>query len=241
MGCVYQAKNKVNGKLYIGQTIHELGKRKYQHKWSADKGNTSVFLRAIRKYGWGNFEWKILFKSNDSDKLNNMEVKLIKRFGTLTPNGYNVANGGERFAGFTGGMTGKKHSEETKAKMKKARKLFHHTSEAKAKLSIASKGRKLSDEHKAKISKSLRGRKLSEEHKARVGKANRGRTLPPISEETRARIREASSGRKLGPFSKEHRKNLSEAHKGHVHSEEHKAKIRASILRRWVIKKEMFL
>ena len=57
---VYCHINKINNKRYIGIT-----KDKPVDRWGKD-GNgykTQVFGRAIEKYGWDNFEHKILFEN----------------------------------------------------------------------------------------------------------------------------------------------------------------------------------
>lgn len=51
-----------SGKCYIGQTVNET-RRKYGHRNNAFNGNhkdyDKPFYRAIRKYGWDSFEYRI--------------------------------------------------------------------------------------------------------------------------------------------------------------------------------------
>lgn len=90
MGIVYCYTNKINNKKYIGQTLWE--KQRYnQHKQCYED---SVFHRAIQKYGFENFEYEILYTSDNIEELNQQEQKFIKELNTLVPNGYNVDNGG---------------------------------------------------------------------------------------------------------------------------------------------------
>ncbi len=59
MYIVYQHKNKINGKIYIGITMQEPEKR-----WGSNGCNyksSPHFYAAIKKYGWDNFEHNILF------------------------------------------------------------------------------------------------------------------------------------------------------------------------------------
>lgn len=61
-GVVYCAKNKINGKCYIGETVSKFYIRQSAHKGNALKPKEkrdfeSAFYNAIRKYGWDNFEW----------------------------------------------------------------------------------------------------------------------------------------------------------------------------------------
>lgn len=73
-GVIYKYTNKINGKIYIGQTINEK-RRLNQHKKSSEN---SLFHRAIKKYGWENFEYKVLFKihcNNEQDLTNTLNIK----------------------------------------------------------------------------------------------------------------------------------------------------------------------
>ena len=60
-GCVYKFTNKVNGKIYIGKTIN-WKRRMCKHKSSAKKPKY-YFGRALRKYGFDNFEIVSIFNS----------------------------------------------------------------------------------------------------------------------------------------------------------------------------------
>lgn len=107
---VYMATNKTNGKIYIGQTIYDLNKRRCGHIASA-KGATDGFYfhNAIRKYGPDNFDWEVLDSARDIDELNDLEVFFIKLFKSFGE-GYNLNAGGRNF----------KHSGETKRKISEA-------------------------------------------------------------------------------------------------------------------------
>lgn len=59
-GIIYKYTNKINGKSYIGQTIHQTT-RYSRHKQASDN---SYFHNAIRKYGFENFEYKSLYTEN---------------------------------------------------------------------------------------------------------------------------------------------------------------------------------
>ena len=60
-GVIYKYTNKINGKVYIGQTVHE-NLRRNEHKChSKTRLHTqSAFYNAIDKYGWDNFGYSIL-------------------------------------------------------------------------------------------------------------------------------------------------------------------------------------
>ena len=93
-GYIYCHKNKVNNKIYIGQTKQTPDKR-----WGANGLNYSsqnYFYRDIIRYGWDNFEHSILETVEAltskmlSKKLNELEIKYIKQFESMNfDKGYN--------------------------------------------------------------------------------------------------------------------------------------------------------
>jgi len=93
MALVYVARNKVNGKLYIGATRTSLERRAYMHIWSATspKGiaNALIFGKAIKKYGGDAFEFSVL-----EDGLSEREAADRERhyIATLRP-AYNILLG----------------------------------------------------------------------------------------------------------------------------------------------------
>ena len=100
MGKIYCYTNKINGKKYIGQTIHNDNKRFSEHKYCiknyTNEEDPSIFHKAGRKYGYENFEIEILVDNISSpDLLNQLEKDFILWYDTRIPNGYNVASGGE--------------------------------------------------------------------------------------------------------------------------------------------------
>ena len=57
MKTIYKIENKVNGKLYIGQTINQIKIRFKKHLAQINcKNQCSALYSAIRKYGKENFE-----------------------------------------------------------------------------------------------------------------------------------------------------------------------------------------
>lgn len=89
-------------------------------------------------------------------------------------------------------MLGKKHSDETKAKIGKANSGRVPTEEQRRKIGEAQKGRKASPETLAKRSASLKGRIVSEETREKLRQANLGRVH---SDETKAKMRTARAAR----------------------------------------------
>lgn len=78
----------MNGKIYIGLSKN-IQNRLRGHK-SSKKDNNRI-ARAIRKYGWNNFEVEILELLEDLSKLEERETFYIKQFdSTNREKGYNI-------------------------------------------------------------------------------------------------------------------------------------------------------
>lgn len=89
---IYKITNCINGKMYIGQTIHP-NRRWTEHKQKARNGQDQFPIHlAIAKYGADNFTFEIIEWTED---FNNEERRLIQELNTLSPNGYNISEGGE--------------------------------------------------------------------------------------------------------------------------------------------------
>jgi group I intron endonuclease len=97
---VYISENKINGKCYVGQTRVNLPNRKSQHKFhSIHNTSNSLFHKAIKEYGWENFEWRVLCKCTSDDELDKKELDYIKKLNTLRPNGYNMTTNKHGYLG----------------------------------------------------------------------------------------------------------------------------------------------
>jgi group I intron endonuclease len=111
---IYKFTNKINGKIYIGQTTNTFKKR--YSGYSNFKGNT-YFNRALLKYGMDGFITEEICSAKNLEDLNYLEEYFIEYYGSLRPNGYNTERGGNNHTRVVGAMKGKFHSEETKKKM----------------------------------------------------------------------------------------------------------------------------
>lgn len=109
---VYTHINKINGKRYVGITSLDVNDR-----WrNGDGYKAQVFGRAIAKYGWDNFEHKILATGLTLEDANATERALIAEWKTQDPlHGYNIVDGGDGICGF-------KFSEESRRKMSESAK-----------------------------------------------------------------------------------------------------------------------
>ena len=98
MKTIYLHRNKINNKVYIGQTIQPL-----EDRWKNGFGYKTCyyFYNAIQKYGWDNFEHIILEQSENwtQEELNNKEKEYIKLFNSTNPDyGYNICEGGSNIS-----------------------------------------------------------------------------------------------------------------------------------------------
>lgn len=89
---VYVHINKINGKIYIGQTKQTLEQR--SSNGNAYKGSRH-FWNAIKKYGWNNFEHVVLIENLSLEMANIIEEYLIKKYDSTNDKiGYNLWFGG---------------------------------------------------------------------------------------------------------------------------------------------------
>ena len=168
MYTVYQHKNKINGKVYIGITS-----QKPEQRWRNGEGYKSSphFYSAIQKYGWDNFEHNILFVELTKEQACLKEQELIKEFNSTNREyGYNSTSGGDIFV----------MNEETKQKISQA--LMGNQNNL---------GHSCSEEKKKKISEAQKGREFTEEHKQKLSEAAKNRHVP-CSEEKKQTLKEKS-------------------------------------------------
>lgn len=82
----------MNGKSYIGQSINPRHRFIEHVSRSNNDMDNSPLHAAMKKYGTENFTIEIL---EWSPNYNRREKELIREYGTLVPNGYNLAEGGD--------------------------------------------------------------------------------------------------------------------------------------------------
>lgn len=121
-----------SGKRYIGQTCQALNRR-----WRNGNGyvRNTYFFRAIKKYGWNNFQHHAICECATLEEANNVEAWLIATYKTDDPKyGYNISGGADgsrkvsastrrlmsrihkgKFAGEANPNYGRKHTHEERA------------------------------------------------------------------------------------------------------------------------------
>ena len=177
MGSIYKITNTVNGKSYIGKTIHDAVKRRIRRHLGGYTRGSLIVKQAVEKYGKDAFTYEILHDGIISEFLDSYEIEAIAKHKTIAPYGYNLTAGGD----------GGSHSEETCKKIAESKK-----------------GKPLLPEHRRNVSKALKGRIFSDEHKQKLSEAGKHPMYYPTKEfyhslsddmllkEKRERIREFS-------------------------------------------------
>ena len=129
-GVIYRFRNKLNNKSYIGQSIQLY--TRYNAHIRRSGYLDSRFYRAVRKYGWENFEFSILEDDvRTKELLDELEIYYIKLYDSFN-NGYNATLGGDGSKGTTHTM-----SEEGKLSVANANREHpnfkgkHHLTETK--------------------------------------------------------------------------------------------------------------
>ena len=152
-GYIYKLTNRINDKVYIGQT-YNLQTRLNSHKSKA-LNTKNKFYNAVRKYGWENFELSILStitantKEELSTLLDKLEIEYIRQYNSYK-SGYNSTLGGHSKRGY-------KLSEEFSEKCKSRT----YSDDTRKKMSISAKNRIISEETRLKLRNSAIKRNFS--------------------------------------------------------------------------------
>ena len=224
MGSIYLIKNTVNNKCYVGQTINDPTIRIREHFQSANNGS-KLIKQAMAKYGHDAFTFEIIHNGVLDFMLDDLEIEAIKKYNTISPNGYNLDGGGN---------LNKIVSESTRRKTSEA--LRKRSPESYRKLAEKLRGRPCPEHVKQKISKSLKG-----------NQNGLGNTPPnkgvPMSDAQRRTISETCKGRTSPMKGKKHsaetRRKISEKLKGKRLSEEHRHKMSIAQKKRWENRKKI--
>ena len=235
---IYKATNKLNNKIYIGQTVKDLSIRIRQHLYDSTKHKTNMlFHKALRKYGQEAFTWEIVMECNDYEELSKLEIYYIDYYNSLSPNGYNMGYNTKCMSGELNPNYGNKMSDESKNKISIAAKdrlknkedhpWFgrRHSEETKAKMCLSAKDRsEVSEITRKKMSESGLGRKHSEDTKLKLSENHSGENNPFYGKKHSEILKEEFSKRFSG---------LNNPFYNKRHSEETKAKMRES----WELRK----
>ena len=171
---IYAIQNNINGKWYVGESIHVLDRILIYFYPKPQCKSQKLIYNAIKKYGKENFSCYKL-EECPVEQLYNREVYWGQQLNSLKPNGYNFKLGGGKSV-----KTVYNHTVESKKKISEAAMGNKHnigkkhTLETRIKVGMASLGRKDSDEVKKKKSIARLGMNFSEEHRKNISIAKKG-------------------------------------------------------------------
>lgn len=185
-GVVYLYTNKINGKVYVGQTLNE-GGRKRQHLSSANKkADNSPFHNAIAKNGIEAFSYSVLFRSTFKLKkfystkeekkkdilkvktvLKSIETYYISKYDSTNPKkGYNLSKGGE-----IGPIGYDIKSEDYRKRLSESKMGHPVLEETRRKISLSNKGKPFTEEARQKMKKTVEERNKNGDFFLTTGKA----------------------------------------------------------------------
>jgi group I intron endonuclease len=168
---IYKTTNKLDGKYYIG--CHSTNNINDGYL-----GSGKHLTRAIKKYGRENFKFEILHIVTSQIEMFNLERQLVNEELVKDPMTYNLKIGGSGGnPGIVGAFKGKKHSEETKEKIRFA--ALHQIT---------------TDQKRQKLSENNWSKKDPQAQRIHASKINRDR---PKSESQRQKLSEWQTGKKL--------------------------------------------
>lgn len=131
-GKIYKITNKINNKVYVGQTTQSLKERFQRHCWGTtnnDKHHFNMAIKqAIKKYGKENFIIELI-EEVETAKLDEREVYWISFYDSYN-NGYNCTKGGQNGATVQPKLSWKEENEVIEAKylgfsVKEIEKVYH--------------------------------------------------------------------------------------------------------------------
>lgn len=98
---IYKIENKLNGNVYIGQSVNI--ERRWQDHKKRRKDSSSIIGRAFLKHGISNFDFSVI-EMCLKDELNDREIHWITHYNSYAK-GYNATPGGNSSQSKTGKLT----------------------------------------------------------------------------------------------------------------------------------------
>lgn len=189
---IYKVTHTTTGKVYIGQTVRTLAKRKAEHLNAANNYSETkrpmLIHAVIRIHGSGEFTWEVIETCSSLAELNEREKHHIAKQNSLVPFGYNQTTGGY----MDGSM-----AVDVRAKIAASMVRNHEDPEYRANLYAKLKGRTPPN----------KGKPMNEAQKAKVSAAKKAFYADPSyvnpnlgtkrNAEQRARIKASIAGKQL--------------------------------------------
>ncbi len=156
---LYCHMNKKNGKRYYGITCQQP-----EQRWLKGCGYAEHLPigRAIRRYGWDNFEHIVIFNNLSERDAKMLEKLYIAMYETQSEDyGYNITCGGDGVSGF-------RHNDTSRQKMSAAKRGENHPNWGKH-LSVETR-KKISEAHIGRTNPK-KGTSIPESHKRHISEA----------------------------------------------------------------------
>lgn len=162
---IYLITDNTNGKVYIGQTKHDVEVRFLGHLRAAAESvvnqTNNRFHRAIQAHGAENFTYTILEDNLTEFEVDAREIYWIAKYRSNDKEfGYNSTSGGS-------GVKNYRHTEETKLKIgQSVKKVMYkiNTPERNKKIGDAQRGRKFTPEHCQHIKEGCAGKRFGKDN-----------------------------------------------------------------------------
>jgi group I intron endonuclease len=185
---IYEIKNRINNKIYVGKHSKCNTNKEFQQTnyW----GSGTYIKRAIKRYGIENFEKSVIVENIiNEDELDKYERLYIEKKNSKVPNGYNLTDGGEGLLN---------PSEKTRKLLSE-----HQIGEKNHRF-----GKSPSQQQRDKVSQTLINTLQSKEQREKMAERMKGEKNSMFGK----------TGENSPHFgivkSKEHKRKLSETHKG---------------------------
>jgi len=206
MGVVYICKNKINNKVYVGQTVRKLKERIYDHLNKTKLKKNNHFHNALKKHGKENFVWEILEENIKEEDLDDKEIFYIKKYESYKKEkGYNSLIGGKSNRISLNKEVREKMSIKRLKNMEENRKKYNGfamSPSTREKMSKSRIGTSMCEGAKEKLRKANIGKKkITKEQIEKLRKVNIGKRH---KEESKIKMSESKTGEKNHFFGKNH-------------------------------------
>ena len=209
-GVVYCRTHKATGKPYVGETDNEKIRIQCWDKPGVSNYGGSKITEARNTYGIGSDIWEYtILEEITSDSHDELVLRLRERQTFWIKEKDAVENGFN--SSYGDGMQGRKHTEESRAKISQNHRKYQ-SDVTKQKLSKIMKGRTVSDATKAKISARNRGKKRTLEQRQAQSKMRKGKVPQAATDGAKEWLKKNGGGYwKYHPLSDKAKSNMKAA------------------------------